>query len=141
MDMKKLAIGTIGGGVVMWALGFLIFGTVMANFYAANAGSAVGVDREAPLWWAQVVGTFGLAALVTLALGWSGATSIAEGFKIAAIVGFLVWFGTDFIHYSNQNTSTLTLAIVDPLLEIVRTGLSGAIIAAMLARAGSSAAT
>ena len=59
MDMKKLAIGTIGGGVVMWALGFLIFGTLFANFYAANAGSAEGVARDVPIYWAQVVGLLG----------------------------------------------------------------------------------
>ena len=139
MDMKKLAIGTIGGGIVMWALGYLIFGTLAADFYAANAGSAEGVARDAPLLWAAALGSCGLAALVTLALGWSGASSMADGFKIGATVGFLVWFGVDFVHFANQNVSTLTLTIVDPLLEIVRSGLTGAIIAAMLSKIAGSA--
>ncbi len=139
MDMKKLAIGTLVGGVVMFLLGYLIFATVFANFYAAN--EVEGVARDAPIYWAQVLGTFGLAALVTLALGWSGASSIGEAFKIGAIVGFLVWFGVDFILYGVRNVSNLTLTIVDPLLEIVRTGLSAAIIAAVLARTTGSATT
>jgi hypothetical protein len=139
MDVKKLAIGTVGGGVVMWALGYLIFQTLMADFYASNAGSAQGVARETPLLWAVILGTLALAKLLTFALIWSGASSIAEGFKIGAIVGFLVWFGVDFIFYGSQNVSNLTLAIVDPMLEIVRTGLSGAFIAFLLAKFGGTA--
>jgi hypothetical protein len=130
MDMKKLAIGTIGGGLVMWALGFVIFGTLMADFYAANAGSAQG---------AVLLGTFALAKLVTFGLIWSGASSIADGFKIGAIIGFLTWFGVDFIHFGNNNVSNLTLTIVDPLLEIVRTGITGAMIALLLSKFGGSA--
>lgn len=139
MDVKKLAVGTVGGGVVMWALGYLIFGTLMADFYASNAGSAQGVVRDTPILWAGVLGTLALAKLVTFAAIWSGAASIADGFKIGAIVGFLVWFGVDFIHYANQNVSNLTLTMVDPVLEIVRTGLSGAFIVFLLAKVGDSA--
>lgn len=139
MDMKKLAIGTIGGGLVMWALGFVIFGTLMADFYAANAGSAQGVARETPVVWAVLLGTFALAKLVTFGLIWSGASSIADGFKIGAIIGFLTWFGVDFIHFGNNNVSNLTLTIVDPLLEIVRTGITGAMIALLLSKFGGSA--
>jgi hypothetical protein len=49
-------------------------------------------------------------------------------------VGFLVWFGVDFIHYGVDNVSNLAATIVDPLLEIVRTGIGGAVIAAVIGR-------
>ena len=92
--------------------------------------------RDVPIVWARVLGTLALAALVTLAIGNAGASGLADGFKVGAIVGFLVWFGTDFIHYGNSNVSNLTLTIVDPLLEIVRTGLSGVVIALVLTKVG-----
>ena len=49
-------------------------------------------------------------------------------------MGFLVWFGVDLIHYGVENVSNLTRTLVDPLLEFVRGGITGAIIAAVLAR-------
>jgi len=37
----------------------------------------------------------------------------------------------DFILYAHFNLSNLTATIVDPLLEVVRTGIGGAAIAAV----------
>jgi len=132
MESKRLVVGTLAGGVTMFVLGYLIWSVAFAGFFAANAGSATGVDRDAPIWWAAIVGTFSLAALVTLAIGWSGESSIAGGFKIGATVGFLVWFGVDFIFYGYFNLSNLTATIADPALEIVRTGIGGAVVGAVL---------
>ncbi len=89
--------------------------------------------RDAQLVWAVALGTFSLAALVTLAVGSKARSStIGTGFKIGATVGFLVWFGVDFILYGVNNVWNLTATIVDPLLELVRTGIGGAVIAAVL---------
>ena len=135
MDTKRFVIGTLAGGIVMYLVGYLIWGLLLADFFAANAGSATGVARETILIWAVVLGTFSLAALVTLAVGrQAGSSTIVDGLKIGAIVDFLVWFGVDFIHYGAFNISNLTATIVDPLLEIVRTGIGGAVIAVVLGR-------
>ncbi len=134
MDMKRLATGTVAGGITMFAAGYLIWDLAFASFYAANAGSATGVDRDAPIYWAVALGSLALAALVTLAIGWSGESSIGGGAKIGATVGFLAWFGVDFVLYGVTNMSNLTVTIVDPLLEIVRTGVVGAVVGGVLAK-------
>ncbi len=135
MNTKRIVIGTLAGGITMFFVGWLIWDLIFADFFAANAGSATGVAREPMLFWAIVLGTFSLAALVTLAVeSQAGTSTILDGFKIGAIVGFLVWFGVDFIYYGYINLSNLTATIVDPLLEIVRTGIGGAVIAAVLGR-------
>ncbi len=135
MDTKRFLIGTLVGGITMYIVGYLIFTLAFGDFYAANTGSATGVARETSLVWAVVLGTLSLAALVTLAVGRrAGSSTIGDGLKIGAIVGFLVWFGVDFIRYGITNVSNLTATIVDPLLEIVRTGIGGAVIAAVLGR-------
>ena len=68
------------------------------------------------------------------AAGWSGAKNATQGFKIGGMVGFLVWFGLDLIIHGNSTVSTTILPLVDGLLEIVRTGIGGAVIAAVLGR-------
>ena len=138
MDAKKFLIGTVVGGIAMYVVGYLIWTVTFAGFFAANTGSATGVIRETVLIWAVVLGHFSLAALVTLVIGSrESSMTIAGGIKMGAIVGFLVWFGVDFIHYGAMNVRNLTATIVDPLLEIVRTGIAGAVIAAVLSRLAS----
>jgi hypothetical protein len=137
MDTKRFVIGTLVGGITMWVVGYLIFTLAFGGFYTANAGSATGVVRDAPLLWAVGVGHLALAALVTLAVGSrAGSSTIGEGLKVGAIVGFLVWCGVGFILYGGANLRNLTATIVDPLLEAVRTGIGGAVIAAVLSRLG-----
>ncbi len=137
MDTKRLIIGTIVGGVVLYILGYVIYVLAFADFFAANAGSATGVYRDNPVIWALALGTLSYAALLTLAIGTrAGTATIVDGVKVGAIVGFLMWFGADFIHYGIANISNLTATIADSLLELVRAGISGAVIAAVLGKIG-----
>jgi len=133
MDTKRFLIGTLVGGITMYVLGYLIFTLAFGDFYSANTVSATVVLRESQLFWAVALGHLALAALVTFAIGSrSGSVTVGGGLKVGAVVGFLVWFGVGFIFYGALNLRNLTVTIVDPLLEIVRTGIAGAVIAAVI---------
>ncbi len=138
---KRLITGTIAGGITLFVLGYLIYGLALADFFANNAGAATGVAKDPVIMWAIAVGEFSIAALVTLALGWTGASSMGDGFKTAALVGFLVWLGADFIHYGVHDVANLTATIVDPLVELVRTGIAGAVIVAVTGKMAGSASS
>jgi hypothetical protein len=45
MTTQRFAIGTLVGGLVLFFLGYLVFGVVFASFFAANAGTATGVPK------------------------------------------------------------------------------------------------
>jgi hypothetical protein len=134
MNTKRLAVGALVGAIALHGLGYLIFQLAFANFYAANVGSATGVPRDPNLTWAVALGNLSVAVLLTLAIGWARVASIAAGFRVGATVGFLMWFGVDFILYGINNVSNLTATIVDPLLELVHNGITGAIIVAVITR-------
>ena len=129
MDTKRLLTGTVVGGVVAYAMGYLLWGVLLASFFEGQL--ATGLMREAPVLWADVVGTLSIAMLVTLAIGWTGGSSAMDGLKTGAIVGFLFWFGADLIIYANMNFGTLTGALADPVAELIRTGIAGAAIGAV----------
>jgi hypothetical protein len=137
MDTKRILIGTLVGGVAMYVFGYLIFEWAFGEFYARNVGSATGVVRDVPLQWAMALGSLSLAALVTLAIETRpGPLTIGKGFTTAAVVGFLLWLGVNFLRYGGTNVPNLTRALVDPVLEIVRNGAVGVVVAAVLARIG-----
>jgi len=134
VDTKRFLAGTIVGGIVIYAVGYLIFTVAFASFYAANAGTATGVDRPAELMWAVVLGSLGYAALICYAMGARNASGLGGGARIGAVVGFLMWFAVDFILYGVQNVSNLTRTIIDPLLEIIHGGIGGAVIGLVVAK-------
>src|SRR5881296_327348 len=117
MDAKRFVVGTLVGGIVLYAVGYVIFTRAFANFYAANAGSATGVDRGRELFWAVALANVAYAALVTFAIGNRvSSLSIGGGATIGAIVGFLLWCTADFVVYGTTNIANLTRTVVDPLL-------------------------
>lgn len=138
MDMKRFMGAALVGGLVMWGVGYVIWAMLFADFFAANAGSATGVGRESDVLWAVILGTLALATLITFAIGWTDGATVGDGFKVGALVGFLAWFGVDFIEYGVTDVANLTATIVDPLLELVRSGIGGAVIAMVLGGGGGS---
>ncbi len=132
MNAKQLTVGIIVGTLVSMIVGYVIWDVLAADFFASNMGSATGVMRDTQLLWAVVIGTISYTTLIALALGaQSGELTIAGGLKVGAIVGFLVWFSVDFILFGIMNVNTLTVTIVDPILEAIRAGITGAAIAAV----------
>jgi hypothetical protein len=78
------------------------------------------VAKDPQVIWAIALGTLSYAALLTLAIGTrAGSAMIVDGLKIGAIMGFMMWFGVDFIHYGIGNVSNLTATIADSLLELI----------------------
>lgn len=135
MDTKRLAIGTIVGGITLYLMGYVIFELVAGDFYAANRGPASGAFRDAPIQWPLIVSALGYAALITLGLLSAGrGLTVARGAIIGAVIGFLAWLQADLIFYSYTTIRPLVVSIVDPLLEIIHTGIAGAVIAMALAK-------
>ena len=136
MNMKRLVIGSVVGTIVLYLLGMLFWEVLFADFFEANAGSAVGVDREAPILWAVIVGTLCYAVLLTLGLESRSGKSLVDGIIVGAIVGGLIWGTADLILYGITNLSTVTGAVSDTVLEAVRGGIAGGVLALVLGKVG-----
>ena len=141
MDMKRFAIGTIVGGITMYAVGYLIFTLGFGAYYAANVGAATNALREPTLEWAAALGGLAFGALITyVILNAAETPTITSGFVKGAITGFLAWLSVDLVYYSATNLWNLTIVVLDPVLEFVHSGIGGAVIAAVLARVPKGAA-
>lgn len=134
MDGKRLLTGAVVGGIAMFGLGWLVFNLAFGSFYEASSSLPASAVRDTGILWAWVAGSVSLAVLVTFAVTWARSTSFGSGFKVGATVGFLLWLGVDLLRYSRIDDLNLTVTILDPILEIVRTGLVGGILAVTLNR-------
>lgn len=136
MNTKRMAIGSIAGLIILYITGVVFWEMLFADFFAANGGSAQGLNRDEPILWAVLVGTLLYAVLITTTVEAGSGTSVMDGAKTGAIVGLLLWGTADFILYGYTNMSTLTGTIADTILEAVRGGIAGAVIALSLNRTG-----
>ena len=134
---KRLIIGSVVGAAVLYALGIVLWGMLFAEFFFDNTGSATGVPREQAILWAAIVGALLYGAFLTLALGSRGATAVMDASMVGAVVGLLLWGTADFILFANFNLNNLSATIADTVLEGVRAGIAGAIIALVLSKVGS----
>ncbi len=62
MNAKQWVIGTVVGAVVVFGAGWVLFEMLLGDYYAANAGSATGVDKDPPIMWSLAVGALAYAA-------------------------------------------------------------------------------
>ena len=140
MDIKKIGIGAVVGGIVLYVMGYVFWEMLFADFFAANSGSATGVDREAPILWAMILGTLIYAEAIAVGVDSRNATSLIDGAIIGAVVGVWIWGTADLILYGLTHLNTLTGAIADIVLEGVRGAIAGAVIALVAGKLGASGA-
>ena len=126
--MKKMIMGTVAGAVAFFLLGFLLYAVILGGFYEANLGSATGVMRELPVWWAMLISQLGLAAVVTYVFLHADVATASDGLKTGAIFGLLLGIAISFELYAVTNWSNATVAFVEPIVSAVRTALAGAVI-------------
>ncbi len=83
MDTKRVAIGTVVGGITMFLVGYLIW-DILFDYYAALLDAA-GIAREPQLFWVIAASNVPFAALVTLAIERGGSSTIGRGVKVGAV--------------------------------------------------------
>jgi hypothetical protein len=136
MNIKRIGIGTVVGAITLYLLGMLIWQNLFVEFFEANRGTATGVGRENMILWAVILGTLAYAKLITLALEARGAKSLKDALIVGFVVGALIWGTADLTLFGITNLNTLTGTIADIVLEGVRAGIAGLVIAAVLSKVG-----
>jgi hypothetical protein len=139
MTAQRFTTATVTGGITMFVLGYVFWGVLFMDFFMANTGSATGVMKEVPVWWALGLGQLGWAALLTYVIG-KGAAGVGPGMKVGAVVLLLAAVGVDFTMLGTANLMNLTATILDMVLFTVVGGIAGAVIGWMLARDSGTAA-
>jgi hypothetical protein len=136
MTIQRIALGTIVGGLVLTVLGYLVYGIIFVDFFAANAGSASGVTREPFNFVALVLGQLAWGAVLTLILGWGSASSVGQGVKVGALAGLLFFLGIDLTLYATTNIQNLIASLVDAILAAVLFAVTaGAIVSVVRTKA------
>lgn len=137
MDAKKRISATLAGFVVYFLLGWLVYGFLLRGFYESNAGAGATLMRsdEEMVWWALIVGNVMQAYLLVYIFGtWAHIHTFSGGFKGGLVIGLIMGFATNLTLFGTMNLSTLTAALVDPVVFGIMMALVGGTIGWVLGR-------
>jgi hypothetical protein len=121
MNMKKILVSGIVGGIVEFLLGWLFYGILFKNSFPAN-----GNENFLMIFLGCMTFGFFVSFIFTK---WAGISNLTTGLKAGAVIG--LFFGL----YSNFFMNSMTKEInyqtmgLDIVITIVMAALVGAVIA------------
>ena len=137
--MKNVILAILAGGIAFFVVGGIVYEVILGGFYEANLGSATGVNRDVPVFWALALSQFALAALVAYVFHYADVTTAGNGLKVGALFGLLLGIAISFNLYSVTNWSNAIVAFAEPVVSAVRVALVGSLMGWILSRRRGSA--
>lgn len=132
MDIKKLLLGGITGGVLFFLLGWVIYGILLMNFMAAHTGVAGNIARPQPDFLYLVIGNLAMGFLICFIFIKANVNSLGAGFITAAIIGLLMAVGYDCMAYATSTVLSKTGMAADVIAATIMSAITGAAVGAVL---------
>ncbi len=133
MDLKKLLLATLAGGVTIFVLGYLLYGMLLENYFQGQMSS--GVMKEEPDMLFLALGNlFGALLLVYIFMKWAAISTFRTGLEAGLIIGLLIALMWDLTMYAVANMGTLQGALVDVLVYTVVFAIAGGVIGWVLGK-------
>jgi len=133
MNSKTFLIG-IAGGIIVFLMGFLIYGILLMDYFGASMSSYPGLLKEPMEIWAIGTGNIIWGILLAYFLNTLKVESGIQGAIQGASLFFLFGLGANFVFFGQYNLMPLSLAFVDSLCMALLGGVSGSAIGWLLGR-------
>ncbi len=132
MDLKKLFMGGIVGGILFFLLGWLIYGMLLMDFMNNHTGAAGNVSRTEPDFLYLAIGNLAMGFLLAYIFVKSNVNSMAGGFITGAVLGLLMSVGYDCMIYGTTTVISKTAMAADVAVSTVMTAIAGAVVAMVM---------
>ena len=128
MNVKKLILASLGGGIVTFLLGGFWHAWLMADFYQTHGAA---LNRAEPNMIMVALGSLVIAVLMayTFPIGYKGGSAVKEGFRFGALIGLIWYLPLTLIINGVTSYPPLVVVIVDSAWHIVEQGVVGIVIA------------
>ncbi|MDO8260303.1 MAG: hypothetical protein Q7T50_02250 [Candidatus Magasanikbacteria bacterium] len=133
MNLNKILLGGVVGGVIYFLLGWLFYGMLMADYYAANTNQCMMKPMADMNMLAMILSNLAGGFLLAFIIDWAKAADMMAGAKVAGIAALLMCLSFDLSFYSMSTMfSNITILIVDVAAWTVMSAIAGAIVAMVM---------
>ncbi len=128
MFTKQNLLATLAGFVVMFLLGYAIWGYATADFFESHTLNSFMKDPPDMLIIA-ISNLLAVFALSTIYGKWAaGNYSAASGFNFGFWIGVFIGLGINLLTYGTTEMMDLTGHLVEAVIDIIFYGILGAVI-------------
>lgn len=130
MNVQKLIIGGIIGGIVFFLLGWLIYGILLMDFMTQHSRSNPEAFRSETemVWWAMIGGNLMLGMLYSYVIHRIGSKGWSAGAMTGGTVGFLMSLAYDLMMYAQLDLFGKTALAADVAAAVVIGAITGAVL-------------
>lgn len=134
MDIKKLVVGGIVGGILFFFLGWLLYGMLLMDFMNNNPGVVSGYSKETPDFLYLAIGNLLSGFMMAYIFIKANIKTLMGGLIMAAVVGLLFSASYDTSIYATTNLFSKKMMLADVLASVVIWAVSGAIVGLVLGK-------
>lgn len=129
----RVLIAALAGAVVFFLLGWLFYGFLLPDFFAAHSIHYEGLEKMPPNFIAIFVSGFAFALMLAVIFGnMASINTLKNGALAGASISLLFALSVDLGLYGTMNLSGRQVVIVDVLVYTVMGTIIGAVIAGVL---------
>ncbi|MFN8265886.1 MAG: hypothetical protein U0T11_07425 [Chitinophagaceae bacterium] len=130
MNSKKLVIGGIIGGVVIFLAGWLIYGILLMDYMAHHSRMSSGAFRSETemIMWAMALGNLGFGFLISFLLSKLNVNDLKGGLIYGALLGLFISFSMDMMLYAQLNIWGKGAIVADVIGSTIMFAIAGAVI-------------
>ena len=136
MSIKKIAIAGIAGGVVYFLLGWLVYGILLKDFYAAHMNNCAMRPETDMIWWAMIAANIMWGIFIAYIFNrWANITTLSAGLSAGAILFLLLGlaFSLGFYAYTTMY-SDMTGMIADIAIGTAMGAIVGGVVGLVLGK-------
>jgi hypothetical protein len=134
MNIKKLAVGGIVGGIIFFFLGWLIYGMLLVDFMKSNPGIVSGYEKEMPDMLYLAIGNLASGLLLAYVFIRANVTTLMGGLIMATIMGLLMSVSFDCMMYGTTNLLSKKAIMADVLAATAMFAITGAVVGLLLGK-------
>ena len=136
--ITRVIVAALVGSVVMFALGFLIYGLLLAEYMKTAMGQNASMMKDPPNFVLLFVSNLAFAWLLAFVFErWAGIKTFVSGLIGAALIVLPMMIGYDLNFYATTNMmQSVTPMLVDVLATTVLASIVGGVIGLVLGKLG-----
>lgn len=130
MDIKKLFVGGITGGILFFLLGWLVYGNLLADYMQSHPGIVTGINRPDMEMDFLFLGVGNLLSGLLMAYIFIRANviTLSDGIITGAVVGFLLGASYDCMMYATTLIASKHMIMADVIAITINSAIVGAVV-------------
>lgn len=134
MDIKKLVVGGIVGGILFFFLGWLLYGMLLMDFMTNNPGVVSGYSKETPDFLYLAIGNLLSGFMMAYIFIKANINTLMGGLIMAAVVGLLMAASYDCVMYATTSLVSKKMMLADVLASTAMSAVAGAVVGLLMGK-------